>query len=108
MTFIRPQVLSAIELARQARIAANRAYLASLKMGPRAIASGSVKPVGAADELVLSAARLLAEKAAVEEARTQASGIGLLIVSYTLHVAALELGGSTSSLASAHALQLTG
>ena len=65
------QVLSAIELARQARIAANRAYLASLRMGPRAIASGSVQPVAGDNALVLSAARLLAEKAAVEEAKSQ-------------------------------------
>lgn len=65
------QVLSAIELARQARIAANQAYLAGLKMGPRAIANGQVAAVSNNNDLVLSAARILADKAAVEQARSQ-------------------------------------
>ena len=65
------QVLTAIELARQARIAANRAYLAGLRMGPSAMASGEVTAVAGQDALVLAAARQLAEKAALAEARSQ-------------------------------------
>lgn len=37
-----PQVLTALELARQARIAANRAYLAGLGLGPQAMHTGQV------------------------------------------------------------------
>ena len=65
------QVLTAIELARQARIAANRAYLAGLRLGPSAMASGEVTAVPAQNALVLAAARQLAEKAALAEARSQ-------------------------------------
>lgn len=36
------QVLTALELARQARIAANRAYLAGLGLGPQAMHTGQV------------------------------------------------------------------
>jgi hypothetical protein len=36
------QVLTALELARQARIAANRAYLAGLGLGPQAMHAGQV------------------------------------------------------------------
>lgn len=37
-----PQVLTALELARQARIAANRAYLTGLGLGPQAMNAGLV------------------------------------------------------------------
>ena len=36
------QVLTALELARQARIAANRAFLAGLQLTPQAVANGQV------------------------------------------------------------------
>lgn len=36
------QVLTALELARQARIAANRAFLAGLQLAPQAMATGQV------------------------------------------------------------------
>ena len=36
------QVLTALELARQARIAANRAFLAGLQLTPEAVANGQV------------------------------------------------------------------
>ena len=84
------QVLSAVELARKARIAANRAYLASITgqdpanttQGPKS-AEATVQhavpdrareamlalPVDHA--LVLRAARRLADAAAAQEARTQ-------------------------------------
>lgn len=65
------QVLSAIELARQARIAANRAYLSSLNLGYGAIAAGDVAAVAGDSALVLSAARLLAERAALAQAKAQ-------------------------------------
>ena len=65
------QALSSIELARQSRIAANRAYLASLHLGPTAMTGGLVDPMGADSSLVLRAARMLADKAAITEARSQ-------------------------------------
>lgn len=40
---LRQQVLTALELARQARIAANRAYLAGLGLGPQAMNCGQVQ-----------------------------------------------------------------
>ena len=65
------QALSSIELARQSRIAANRAYLAGLHLGPKAMTGGLVEPVGADSSLVIAAARMLADKAALTEARSQ-------------------------------------
>ena len=72
------QVLSAVELARKARIAANRAYLASIT-GQDASTGGEAPdqagqtmltlPVDHA--LVLRAARRLADAAAAQEARAQ-------------------------------------
>ncbi|GAB4820518.1 hypothetical protein N2152v2_007564 [Parachlorella kessleri] len=67
------QVLTALELARQARIAANRAYLAGLGLGPKALHDGKVEPLPPDDPVVLQAARELAMQAAAEEARRQAS-----------------------------------
>jgi len=40
--FLTAQVLTALDLARQARIAANRAYLAGLGLGPQAMHTGQV------------------------------------------------------------------
>ena len=65
------QVLTAIELARQARIAANRAVLEGLQLGPAAMSQGQVKPLPADSSLVMAAARELARKAALAEAHTQ-------------------------------------
>lgn len=65
------QVLTAIELARQARIAANRAYLSGLQLGPQAMSSGAVRPLPVDDVAVLAAARELARKAARSEAKQQ-------------------------------------
>ncbi|KAK9834168.1 hypothetical protein WJX81_004826 [Elliptochloris bilobata] len=74
------QVLTAIEMARNARIAANRAYLGAL-LGPAvpppgvtaALEAGRPEPAGPAyDPLVLVAARELARKAALAEAVAQA------------------------------------
>jgi hypothetical protein len=47
------QVLTALELARQARIAANRAYLAGLGLGPNALHSGQVQPLAPDDPVML-------------------------------------------------------
>ncbi|KAK9915696.1 hypothetical protein WJX75_002780 [Coccomyxa subellipsoidea] len=66
------QQLSAIELARNARIAANRAYMASISASftcTGSIAAGESLPVD--HPLVLAAARELAQKAALEQARQQ-------------------------------------
>ena len=73
-----PQVLSAVELARKARIAANRAYLASIT-GQDPCTGGEAPgqaghtmlalPVDHA--LVLRAARRLADAAVAQEARAQ-------------------------------------
>ena len=65
------QVLTALELARQARIAANRAYLAGLQRGPEAMSKGEVRPLQVADPVVLSAARQLATTAALCQAKHQ-------------------------------------
>lgn len=47
------QVLTALELARQARIAANRAYLAGLGLGPNAVHTGTVPPLEPNDPVML-------------------------------------------------------
>ena len=47
------QVLTALELARQARIAANRAYLAGLGLGPNAVHGGQVAPLAPDDPVML-------------------------------------------------------
>ncbi|PRW39133.1 cytochrome P450 chloroplastic isoform C [Chlorella sorokiniana] len=65
------QVLTALELARQARIAANRAYLAGLGLGPQAMHAGQVPPLVPNDPVVLAAARELAAQAAAEQGRQQ-------------------------------------
>ncbi|DBA66027.1 TPA: hypothetical protein ACH3X2_003035 [Trebouxia sp. C0005] len=65
------QVLTALELARQARIAANRAYLAGLRKGPDAMSKGEVQPLQVADPTVLAAARQLATSAALCQAKNQ-------------------------------------
>ncbi|KAL0040507.1 hypothetical protein WJX77_009181 [Trebouxia sp. C0004] len=65
------QVLTALELARQARIAANRAYLAGLQKGPDAMSKGEVQPLQVADPAVLAAARQLATSAALCQAKNQ-------------------------------------
>lgn len=67
------QVLTALELARQARIAANRAYLAGLQKGPDAMSKGEVQPLQVADPTVLAAARQLATSAALCQAKNQVS-----------------------------------
>ncbi|KAK9808905.1 hypothetical protein WJX72_006126 [[Myrmecia] bisecta] len=59
---------------RQARIAANRAFLASLQLGPQAIHSGQVAPLAPSDPSMIAAARELAKAAAVAEARKQLEG----------------------------------
>jgi hypothetical protein len=66
-------VLTALELARQARIAANRAYLAGLGLGPAAMHAGRVPPLAPGDQVVLAAARELASRAAAEQGRQQVS-----------------------------------
>ncbi|PSC73461.1 DNA N-6-adenine-methyltransferase (Dam) [Micractinium conductrix] len=65
------QVLTALELARQARIAANRAYLAGLGLGPQAMNCGQVAALPPDDPVVLAAARELASRAAAEQGRQQ-------------------------------------
>ena len=65
------QVLTALELGRQARIAANRAYLAGLQLGPGAMSLGQVRPLQVADPMVLTAARQLATTAALTQAKSQ-------------------------------------
>ena len=72
-----PQQLSAIELARNARIAANRAYMASVSASLTCTgnpAAGDSLPVN--HPLVLTAARELAKKAALEQARQQVHSLG--------------------------------
>ncbi|KAK9867491.1 hypothetical protein WJX84_009338 [Apatococcus fuscideae] len=65
------QVLTGLELARQARIAANRAYLAGLKVGPEAMHDGRIKPLAPDDPLMLLAAKTMAQQAALKEASNQ-------------------------------------
>ena len=60
-----------MELARQARIAANRAYLAGLKVGPEAMHNGRIRPLAPDDPLMLLAAKTLAQEAALKEASNQ-------------------------------------
>ena len=73
------QVLSSLELARKARMAANRAYLASLtgqSSQEAGAAAGEAKPpeqLPPDHALVLDAARRLAEAAVRLEAKTQVS-----------------------------------
>ena len=86
------QVLTAIELARQARIAANRAYLAGLRLGPSAMASGEVTAVLGQDALVLAAARQLAEKAALAEAKSQVGTRAWLCGHLILHLTPQDIG----------------
>ncbi len=69
------QVLTAIELARNARIAANKAFLSSLSGAGMDTAEGwkgtQQNPLPVDHPLVLAAARKLAQKASLEEARQQ-------------------------------------
>lgn len=69
------QQLSAIELARNARIAANRAFFASMSAsyapGGGIAGAADRAPLPVDHPLVLAAARELAEKAALEQARIQ-------------------------------------
>ncbi len=65
------QVLTGLELARQARIAANRAYLAGLKIGPQAMHEGRIRPLAPNDPLMLLAAKAMAQQAALKEASNQ-------------------------------------
>ena len=69
------QVLTALELARTARIAANRAYLATLNATSQAMNSGSIPALSPGDPAVLLAARELANKAAQETAKRQLESI---------------------------------
>ena len=85
------QALSSIELARQSRIAANRAYLAGLHLSPTAMTGGLVEPVGAGSSLVLRAARLLADKAAITEARAQVTFAALFSGNTCFHLQALAM-----------------
>ena len=66
-------MLTALELARQARIAANRAYLAGLQLGPDAMSKGQVRPLQVGDPVVVAAARQLATSAALTQAKNQVS-----------------------------------
>lgn len=65
------EVLSAIELARQARIAANRAYLSSLGLAPSAIRTSDMAALAPTSATVLAAARELAHQAALNQAKRQ-------------------------------------
>ncbi|KAL3130580.1 hypothetical protein ABBQ38_008385 [Trebouxia sp. C0009 RCD-2024] len=65
------QVLTALELGRQARIAANRAYLVGLQLGPEAMSQGHIRPLQVADPAMLAAARQLATTAALTQAKSQ-------------------------------------
>lgn len=69
------QILTALELARTARIAANRAYLAALNATSQAMNSGSIQALSPGDPAVLLAARELANKAAEETAKRQLESI---------------------------------
>lgn len=78
------QVLTAVELARGARMASNKAFLAALGLGPKAIASGSVAAVPPDHALTLAAARKLARAAALAQATNQVcpgihQGLSLLV-----------------------------
>ena len=64
-------MLTAVELARGARMAANRAYLAALGLGPKAIATGAVAAVPPSHAFTLEAARKLARAAAIAQATNQ-------------------------------------
>lgn len=69
-------MLSALELARQARIAANRAYLSSLGLGAAAMHGGGVPALLPASPTVLVAAREVAHRAALEQAKRQVRWFG--------------------------------
>lgn len=89
------QVLTAIELARNARIAANRAFFSSLSAGGSGPAGvrGDGKPFPSPlpvdHPVVLAAARKLAQRAALEEARQQ---VCILVqISICKHLKAFQL-----------------
>ena len=63
-------------------MAANRAYLAGLQLGPEAMSKGQVRPLEVADPAVLAAARQLATSAALSQAKIQVSSADY---SYTVY-----------------------
>lgn len=65
------QVMSPIELARQSRIAANRAFLAGLNLPASVMSSGQVKPLVNDDAMIIRAARELAQQATYLDAKHQ-------------------------------------
>lgn len=69
------QVLTALELARRARIAANRAYLSKLGLTPGSINGGEIAPLPPDNEAMVKAARELARQAAVEASHRQLEGL---------------------------------
>ena len=66
-----------LALSLQARMAANRAFLAGVGLLPSAMTSGLVPPLAPDDPLTLMAARNLAHKAALATAEQQVGGIGM-------------------------------
>ena len=70
---VQPPVLTAIEMAREARVAANHAFLAGLERLPARLRSASGGEVlEPRDPLVLAAARKLAYKAGFAKSQAQA------------------------------------
>eukprot|EP00775_Hariotina_reticulata_P007949 gene7949-8147_t len=65
------ELVSALELARQARVAANKAYLRGLGLTPSAIQQGLIRPLALDHMAVVAAARKLAQQEAVAQAEVQ-------------------------------------
>lgn len=65
--------MSPIELARQSRMAANRAFLAGLNLPSSAMSRGEIKPLEKDDSLIVTAARELAKQATYMDAKQRVS-----------------------------------
>ena len=96
---VQPPVLTAIELAREARVAANHAFLAGLEHLParlRLASSGDI--LGPRDPLVVAAARKLAYKAGFARSQAQAMlPLHSIVISWHASPATLRSPYSTSS-----------
>jgi hypothetical protein len=65
------EMLSSLELARAARLAANKAYLQGLGLGPTALQQGAAAPLPPDHTALVRAAQALAKQAAVGRAKRQ-------------------------------------
>eukprot|EP00878_Enallax_costatus_P019077 GHUV01020115.1.p1 GENE.GHUV01020115.1~~GHUV01020115.1.p1 ORF type:complete len:119 (+),score=38.68 GHUV01020115.1:449-805(+) len=63
--------MSSLALAREARVAANRAYLRGLGLGPSAIQSGLIDPLPTDHMAMVAAARQIAKQTAIRRAEQQ-------------------------------------